>query len=30
VRLLPSLAMTKDEADIFIDAFKEELKEVVV
>lgn len=30
IRLLPSLAMTKEEADIFLQAFKEELKEVVV
>ncbi|HEX5168434.1 MAG TPA: aspartate aminotransferase family protein [Cyclobacteriaceae bacterium] len=30
VRLLPSLAMTKEEANIFLKAFKEELKEVVV
>lgn len=30
IRLLPSLAMTKQEANIFLEAFKEELKEVVV
>ena len=30
IRLLPSLAMTKEEANIFLEAFKEELKEVVV
>lgn len=30
VRLLPSLAMTLEEANIFLEAFKEELKEVTV
>lgn len=30
IRLLPSLAMTIEEANIFMQAFKEELKEVVV
>jgi acetylornithine aminotransferase len=30
IRLLPSLGMTKDEADIFLRAFKEELTEVIV
>jgi len=30
IRLLPSLAMTKEEANIFLEAFKEELKEVAV
>ncbi len=30
IRLLPSLAMTKEEANIFLEAFKEQLKEVVV